>query len=39
MKKTYKSIELELIALNLNDVIVTSNDIGEDDGENEGEWV
>ena len=40
-KTTYASAEIELIKFAMSDVIETSggNDIGEDSGENDGEWM
>ena len=40
-KKTYETPELNLIILLETDIITTSggNNIGEDKGENEGEWI
>ena len=39
--KKYEKAELEIIKLKLTDVITTSNgnNIGEDDSENDGEWI
>ena len=39
-KKTlYESPEAEIIHLSALDVVSTSNDIGEDSGDNDGEWT
>ena len=39
--RKYEKAELEIIELKLTDVITTSkgNNIGEDDSENDGEWI
>ena len=40
-KKAYEVAEIELIEFKCHDIITTSggNDIGEDNGENDGEWM
>ena len=38
-KTLYESPEAEIIRLSKFDVVATSNDIVEDDGNNEGEWT
>ena len=39
-KKTlYESPELEIIRFSQKDVLTSSNNIGEDGGENDGEWT
>ena len=37
--RIYESPEVEIIRLSKLDVVATSNDIGEDSGDNEGEWT
>ena len=39
--KSYEKAELEVIELKESDLITTSsgNNIGKDDGENDGEWI
>ena len=39
IKRNYESPEVEIIRLSALDVVSTSNDIGEDSGDNEGEWT
>ena len=43
MKSTYETPKLELILLYKADIITTSggidNNVGEDDGKNDGEWI
>ena len=40
-KELYVTAEIELVKFGMSDVIETSggNDIGEDSGENDGEWM
>ena len=38
-KNSYKDPEIEIIRLSALDVVSTSNDIGEDSGDNDGEWT
>ena len=35
----YELPEIEIIRFSSLDVVSTSNDIGEDDGDNDGEWT
>lgn len=37
-KKQYESPEILLMELLDNDILTESNDIGKDEGENDGEW-
>ena len=39
IKTLYESPEAEIIRLSKMDVVATSNDIGEDSGDNDGEWT
>ena len=39
MKKTYENAKLEIINIGTRDLITTSNNIGADDGSNDGEWI